>query len=1687
MAKYLSGRVKRKEQSKVAISTDRYRYLGLNETEPNLGDPLSGTFQDTPPAGTRYQIVSVDGYPGERYWIPVEGGIIPGSITVYDESTKLVGNISSITQLNFIGAAITATSDSFKETKLTLSGNHSFSVGLGITQGNNNVTGFVKYSTTTVGYVTVTNVEGSFVQNASDEIYEDGVTTGLTVNDIESIVESGVKADITVSPQFFSENKQLTYNDNGEFNGAGVYWDKSNTRLGINSSDPAHTLDVTGDIDVSGSIKVGATIYDSDGDPGTDGQILAKGAGNPGTIDWVRLESIITGAGGTIGNIQFHGTTGLVQGDDELNFNPYNEFIGIGTNDPAQKFQVGVDGKRYTTKKLTLHSAIGDNYSAGDLVQLRTASSPFELQDIFGTLVYDVPSAGIAITVRNSNYETKGAQWSSFTGSGYRIWINNGNTSRYINSVANDATIPETTYEGDDVFVVTSTGDVGIGTVNPRTKRDSTTVNLDVVGDVLFKGDNNYDLHWDKSAYSLILDDNAKFAAGTGSDLQIYHNGTTGYIDNNTGHFYIRNAGSNDNSNIYIQARDGENSIVCQDDDGVYLYWGGAGAGLRAYTDSSGFRVDGRLYVDHSTSEFHGDVRFDGNTAGRDIYFDVGKNSLYAYDNAEFRVGSTADLRIYHDSTLTKTYVGLDSSGGKTLDFVSFDNNLGISTAMRVTHVNSGNNYNTYVNLYYNGVEKLEVTENGIDVTGHVETDTLNVSAASTISNIKIGGLGGNLPNTIDTTSGNLIINANGGSNTIVTDSELQINSTETTTGNNDGALIVAGGVHIRSDLILCNDPDIVDTIDPVKVGIATRTPVDRLQIGSRNEFIPVVNTNTGDLAAPVAGFGTDTITGITTTGIVIGYEVKSGFTSVFTKVIDIGSLDPPSGSGIGTIYIDTYATNTVAQTNVPITFGIRNDSAVIAIGQTGSVGIGTTSAEAKLDVRGNLQVTGIASVSETIKVGAAVTISSSGDTFISGITSVGTGVTITPYGDIVVSGIITAGGGFIGTIRSSDIVGEVSGTNITVANESTDTSCNIIFVTQATGSGLGPKSNANLTYNSNVGKLSSTKFSGDGSELTNVTGINTGTEIQKDGIVVGSATTIINFAKGIAVDSSTGSGIVTVYSSRSAGGGGAGAGAGGKVSYSDYASYSEFSYGARNIVGLQTSYCITGILTGSQTSSQNYWIGHQFGNDVRCSSDGNTIVISSSGDGGVSGINTTGLVYVYDRLGPGGKFNETILAASDRLEADYSSSDWELFGSGIACSADGNTIYVGAIRQHNNNPSIYIFDRVNRVGIESYFEEVARIEIEGEPNRMVCSADGNTLFVGHYNTFFDSSLNNSNGHTVDVYDRVENQLVGVATIYGQNFSSVYKTKFGYSLACNVDGSSLIVGAPDYSWASPPSSAQMRGAVFVYDREYQVGIGTTFTQVGILSGRDDDNNYEFGWSVACNNDASSIMVGEFEEAVQIVGSPDTDGRSKTARVHVFDRKNCVGVGTTFIQVGILTGSASNYISNQFGHTLACSNDGNIIFVGDVELRWNTGSETYYWGDGQVYKFDRQGNDFIETKIIKPGWPYYLNLGRSLACSADASTMIVSQIPQNFDDGRALVYDLETKEIPLVRAGIGNTALYIDCKVSIADTTSNAGGAKYISTEAPSAGIGTFGDIWYNIGGEGYALANFDITSLPTLP
>ena len=64
-------------------------------------------------------------------------------------------------------------------------------------------------------------------------------------------------------------------------------------------------------------------------------------------------------------------------------------------------------------------------------------------------------------------------------------------------------------------------------------------------------------------------DDRLQIGAATFGDLELYHDGTNSYIDNKTGDFYIRGV---DEKYLYIQAKSGENSIICKDDGAVELY-----------------------------------------------------------------------------------------------------------------------------------------------------------------------------------------------------------------------------------------------------------------------------------------------------------------------------------------------------------------------------------------------------------------------------------------------------------------------------------------------------------------------------------------------------------------------------------------------------------------------------------------------------------------------------------------------------------------------------------------------------------------------------------------------------------------------------------------------------------------------------------------------------------------------------------------------------------------------------------------------------------------------------------------------------------------------------------------------------------------------------------------------------------
>ena len=90
--------------------------------------------------------------------------------------------------------------------------------------------------------------------------------------------------------------------------------------------------------------------------------------------------------------------------------------------------------------------------------------------------------------------------------------------------------------------------------------------------------------------------DNGKFTAGAGDDLQIYHDATDSYVDNDEGDLYIRNTGDDiiirAADDVLIQTQGSEGAIVARGDGVVELYHDNS---KKLETSATGVTVTGTL------------------------------------------------------------------------------------------------------------------------------------------------------------------------------------------------------------------------------------------------------------------------------------------------------------------------------------------------------------------------------------------------------------------------------------------------------------------------------------------------------------------------------------------------------------------------------------------------------------------------------------------------------------------------------------------------------------------------------------------------------------------------------------------------------------------------------------------------------------------------------------------------------------------------------------------------------------------------------------------------------------------------------------------------------------------------------------------------------------------------------------
>jgi FG-GAP repeat len=229
----------------------------------------------------------------------------------------------------------------------------------------------------------------------------------------------------------------------------------------------------------------------------------------------------------------------------------------------------------------------------------------------------------------------------------------------------------------------------------------------------------------------------------------------------------------------------------------------------------------------------------------------------------------------------------------------------------------------------------------------------------------------------------------------------------------------------------------------------------------------------------------------------------------------------------------------------------------------------------------------------------------------------------------------------------------------------------------------------------------------------------------------------------------------------------------------------------------------------------------HRLGTSVALASDGTTLAVSATGEGG-----SAGAAYVFTRNA--GTWTEQAYVKA--LNAAPSNS----FGSSIALAGNGNTMAVGATARANNSGAAYVFTRSGATWTQQAF--LTATYPDGSDyfgNAVSLSADGNLLAVAATGESSSArgiggdQANNLANSTGAVYLFARNAGAWTELSYLKAPNGDPFDEFGGrtrdAMALSADGRVLAVGAGAEGGngsGSPPNqgnnSASSAGAVYLY-------------------------------------------------------------------------------------------------------------------------------------------------------------------------------------------------------------------------------------------------------------------------------
>jgi len=242
-------------------------------------------------------------------------------------------------------------------------------------------------------------------------------------------------------------------------------------------------------------------------------------------------------------------------------------------------------------------------------------------------------------------------------------------------------------------------------------------------------------------------------------------------------------------------------------------------------------------------------------------------------------------------------------------------------------------------------------------------------------------------------------------------------------------------------------------------------------------------------------------------------------------------------------------------------------------------------------------------------------------------------------------------------------------------------------------------------------------------------------------------------------------------------------------------------------------------------------------------------------------------------------------------------------------------------------------------------------------------------------------------------------------------------TLLGDSVALSSDGNTLAVGAPmensraqGINGNQADESTYDAGAVYVFTRN-----GNTWTQQAYVKASNTRHSSNFGYIVRLSGDGNTMAVSAYHEsssATGINGNQDDESIPQAGAVYVFTRRDATWTQQAYIKASN-TGEAEKGDEigdgDQFGFSLALSNDGNTLAAGAIaeDSAGQNQDDNSLQSAGAVYVFNRSGSAWSQQAYVKPSNPGTGDLlGYSVSLTADGNMLAVGSFDEDGPDDRS---------------------------------------------------------------------------------